>query len=96
MGKKGILISSSSFRSNPYSLTGTIQYNMFELTGNPDDILYVSYDGISSDYITGITKIKAVIIGGKGKYKGAKGQLNWTSINGFIENGKGTISLLKL
>lgn len=45
-GEKGNthFISSSAFRSIPYSLTGTIQFNMFELTGKSEDILYLSYD----------------------------------------------------
>ncbi|MDX1960268.1 MAG: hypothetical protein SFU98_16990 [Leptospiraceae bacterium] len=94
-GEKGNthFISASMFRGNPYALIGTIEFNMFELTGNKEDVLYMSYNGISTDYATGVTKIEATIVGGKGKYKDASGNLKWTSINGFIEDGIGVLYL---
>lgn len=94
-GEKGNthFISASMFRSNPYALVGTIEFSMFELTGNKEDLLYMSYNGISTDYATGVTKIEAAIVGGKGRYKEASGNLIWTSINGFIEEGSGVLVL---
>ncbi len=94
-GEKGNthFISASMFRSNPYALVGTIEFNMFELTGNKEDILYMSYNGLSTDYATGVTKIEAVIVGGKGRYNEASGNLKWISINGFIDEGSGVLIL---
>lgn len=95
-GKKGNthFSSSSFFRLSPYALLGLISFNMWELEGTKPgkDVLLVSYEGISSTP-DGVTKIKAKIVGGKGKYKGATGDLKWTSINGFINNGLGKINL---
>lgn len=94
-GEKGNthFLSASMFRGNPYALIGTIEFNMFEMTKNKEDILFVSYNGISTDYATGVTKIEGIIVGGKGKYKDASGNLKWISINGFIEEGSGTLYL---
>jgi hypothetical protein len=76
-------------------LAGVIEFNMFELEGSTPgiDMLYISYNGVSTDYSTGKTIIEATIIGGKGKYDGASGTAKWISINGFIEEGGGIIKL---
>jgi hypothetical protein len=96
-GKKGNthFNSASFFRSTPYLLAGVIEFNMFELEGSAPgtDLLYFSYNGISTDYQTGKTIIEATIIDGKGKYEGASGTAKWISINGFIDEGSGIIKL---
>ncbi|NRA66811.1 MAG: hypothetical protein HRU19_20145 [Pseudobacteriovorax sp.] len=95
-GKKGNthFTSASFFRLKPYILEGLISFNMWELEGSKigEDTLLVSYEGLSSTP-NGVTKIRAKIVGGKGKYLGATGELKWTSVNGFIDSGKGTINL---
>ena len=86
--------STSFFRLEPYILSGLIKFNMWEIDNSERESssLLMSYEGISTT-ADGVTKVKAKIVGGKGKYKNASGTANWTSINGFIKDGTGVIDL---
>ncbi len=85
----------SLYRSNPNKLMGTITFNMFELEGTAAgaDELYVAYEATSFDGDTGSVSVGATVIGGKGRYDGASGQMHWVSTNGFIERGTGVLQL---
>ena len=79
------------------SLFGTMRINMFELDGSPTDsqLLFLQYT--SSEFkLEGSKVIITVVgqfVGGTGKYEGASGSLELTSINGYIGNGAGTLVL---
>lgn len=78
-------------------LFGTMQINMYELEGTPagQDLLYLAYT--SREFKVEGSSISIVVvgefIGGTGKYKDATGHLKVTSINGFFQEGTGTIYL---
>ncbi|MGD1841901.1 MAG: nuclear transport factor 2 family protein [Thermonemataceae bacterium] len=78
-------------------LFGTLQINMYELEGTPagQDLLYLAYT--SRKFELEGSKVTIVVIGefigGIGKYKNASGHLKVTSVNGFFEEGAGTIYL---
>ena len=78
-------------------LFGTMQINMNELEGSPvgEDLLYLAYS--SREFkVEGSTVSIVVVgefIGGTGKYEHASGHLKVTSVNGFFEDGAGTIYL---
>ncbi|MEM7548706.1 MAG: nuclear transport factor 2 family protein [Bacteroidota bacterium] len=78
-------------------LFGTMQINMYELEGTPmgQDLLYLAYTSRVFELEGSSVKIEVdgEFIGGTGKYKNASGHLNLTSINGFFEDGGGTIYL---
>ena len=96
-GKRGNthFLAQSLYRSNPNLLVGTITFNMFEFERSAPgtDELYMSYEAITFDQDSGSVTVKGRILGGKGKYAGASGDAIWTSVNGFIESGKGTLIL---
>ncbi len=74
----------------------TMKINMFEATGAvPDsDLLYLAYEGgISAGGTTVSVAVKGRFIGGTGRYKGATGEVEPTSLNGFFNNGKGLLNL---
>ncbi|MEL7002564.1 MAG: nuclear transport factor 2 family protein [Bacteroidota bacterium] len=83
--------------SGENELFGTMQINMYEFEGTPmgQDILYLAYT--SKEFKIEGSKVSIVVtgefIGGKGKYEGASGHLKVTSVNGFFEDGLGTIIL---
>lgn len=95
-GKSGNshFVSTSFFRLRPYMLSGLIKFNMWEIDNSKpeEDVLHMAYEGISSSP-DGITKIKAIIVGGEGKYKTASGTASWVSVNGFIKEGSGILKL---
>ncbi|MEM9982088.1 MAG: nuclear transport factor 2 family protein [Bacteroidota bacterium] len=78
-------------------LFGTMQINMYELEGTPagQDLLYLAYT--SRKFELEGSKVTIVVIGefigGTGKYKNTSGHLKVTSVNGFFEEGAGTIYL---
>jgi hypothetical protein len=75
---------------------GTMKINMFEATGAAPDseLLYLAYEGRISAEGTKVTvSVKGRFIGGTGRYKGATGEVELASINGFFNNGKGTLNL---
>jgi hypothetical protein len=75
---------------------GTMKINMFEATGAAPDseLLYLAYEGRISAEGTKVTvAVKGRFIGGTGRYKGATGEVELASINGFFNNGKGTLNL---
>ena len=69
-------------------------FNLWEIDNSESESnsLLMVYEGISST-VDGVTKIKAKIVGGKGKYKKASETATCTSINGFINDGTGVINL---
>lgn len=82
------------YRSYPENiLIGTIVFNMFELVGEGEDELYMTYEAISRDEAGASVEIEAEIIGGTGKYSGATGNVHWIAVNGFIEKGTGELIL---
>jgi hypothetical protein len=70
--------------------------NMFEATGAAPDseLLCLAYEGrISAEGTKVSVAVKGRFIGGTGRYKGATGEVELTSINGFFNDGKGTLNL---
>ena len=96
-GRKGNthFLAHSFYRSVPNVLIGTITFNMFELEKSTagSDELYVAYEATSFDADVGSVSVKGNVIGGKGKYQGTTGELEWVSTNGFIEDGTGVLRL---
>jgi hypothetical protein len=77
---------------------GTMKINMFEADGKPVDseLLYLAYEGaISAEGSKVAVKVKGRFIGGTGRYAGASGSVELTSINGFFDNGTGTLTTKK-
>lgn len=78
------------------ALFGTMQINMFEVTGDASrtDLLYLSY--VSSSFEVDDPNVDIVVegtfVGGAGRYAGASGTLRLRSINGYIGEGSGTLS----
>jgi steroid Delta-isomerase len=69
---------------------------MFEATGAAPDteLLYLAYEGVIKAEGTKVTvSVKGNFVGGTGRYKGATGQVELNSINGFFNDGRGTLSL---
>lgn len=79
------------------TLLGTMKINMFEIDGSPPDtdVLFLAYE--SSAFQVQGSKITITVngrfVGGKGKYAKAAGDLEVTSVNGFIGQGKGVLQL---
>ncbi|WP_210196801.1 nuclear transport factor 2 family protein [Aquimarina sp. U1-2] len=78
-------------------LMGTMKINMFEFEGsNPEsDLLFLSYTStkFTAEPSNVVIKVSGEFTGGTGKYKGARGWLTVTSVNGFFDDGKGEIYL---
>jgi hypothetical protein len=77
---------------------GTMKINMFEAEGKPADseLLYLAYEGtISAEGSKVSVKVKGRFIGGTGQYAGATGNIELTSVNGFFDNGTGSLNLRK-
>lgn len=79
------------------SLFGTMQIDMFEVTGDATrtDMLYLAYES-SSFEINGPNVdivVEGEFIGGKGQYTQARGSLRVRSVNGYIEEGSGILFL---
>ena len=79
------------------SLFGTMQIDMFEVTGDASrtDLLYLAYE--SSSFSVDGPNVDIVVegefVGGAGRYEGATGRLSVRSINGYIGEGSGALTL---
>lgn len=79
------------------SLFGTMQLDMFEVTGDRSrtDYLYLAFE--SSDFEIDNPTIDITVeghfVGGTGRYIGASGTLRFRSVNGYIAEGSGAIVL---
>lgn len=77
------------------TLLGTMKINMFEIDGSPPEsqLLFLAYE--STKFYAEGSKVTITVegrfVGGKGKYAGASGNLEVTSVNGFIGQGTGRL-----
>ncbi len=59
-----------------------------------DAVQYLAYEGAIGAQGTKVTvTVKGRFIGGTGRYQGASGNVELSSLNGFFNNGKGVLSL---
>ena len=75
---------------------GTMQINMgeAEAAAPGTHLLYLAYEGDVSVELSRVTvAVKGRFIGGTGRYEGASGTLEVTSVNGFFADGTGTLEL---
>jgi hypothetical protein len=75
------------------SLIGTMELAMSEHhnTAPGTDILWLAYEATSFEQIganTTIVRVEGRVVGGRGRYAGAKGDISVVSVNGFIEDGR--------
>jgi hypothetical protein len=82
------------------SLMGTMELAMSEHhnTAPGTDVLWLAYEATSFEQRgpnTTIIRVDGRVVGGKGRYAGAKGDLSVVSINGFIEDGQMNIQLVR-
>jgi hypothetical protein len=77
---------------------GTMKINMFEAEGKApeSELLYLAYEGTIAAQGSKVTvQVRGRFIGGTGQYAGATGTVELSSINGFFDNGIGTLNLKK-
>ncbi len=83
--------------SDGAALFGTMRIDMFEVTGDASrtDMLYLAYESTSFN-VEGPNVdivVQGEFIGGTGRYKEASGNLRVRSVNGYIGEGSGTLTL---
>lgn len=84
--------------SEGMGLTGVVRMDMAQLDGStPGEYLYLAYEG--TEFIEEGAKqtisIAGNFVGGTGRYAGASGTLEATSVNGFIDGGTGELVTLE-
>ncbi|MEM9188488.1 MAG: nuclear transport factor 2 family protein, partial [Myxococcota bacterium] len=75
---------------------GTMKIHMFEADGSaPDsDLLFLGYEGqIRAKESKVFVHVTGRFIGGTGRYANASGEVELTSVNGFFDDGWGTLSI---